>query len=126
MENDIRILILDDEKDIAYFTKEYLLRRDYIVESALNYKRASRLIDTFKPNIAIIDICLGSKPDGIDFLIEVKNKLPHCKCIMMTCDDQKETIKKAQELNADDYLIKPISIQQLEQSIKKAIKKRRG
>ena len=65
-----KILIIDDEKDICYLISEILQDEKFITESAFNSSEALKTIETFKPDLIILDVWLGSKSefDGIELL----------------------------------------------------------
>ena len=123
----LKILILDDEKDIANFTKEYFEQRGFEVFSTLKGKAAISIAKKQKPDIALLDIHLSSKEamSGIDVLKAIREVNPDCYCIMVTRDDQETMEEEARNLGAFDYLTKLSTAKNLDKIMLKAVKKLR-
>src|SRR5690625_4184044 len=79
------------------------------------------MIDTLQPQIDIVDIRMPFK-DGIQMLKETKEKYSY-EAVIISGFDEFDYAKQAIRLNVSDYLLKPIDIQQLEETIKKLVKK---
>ena len=69
-----KILIIDDEKDICYLISEILQDEKFITQSALNSKEAINKLESFRPDLIILDIWLGpsSEMDGLELLKKFK------------------------------------------------------
>jgi len=120
----LKILILDDDKDICSFSKEYFERRGFDVQTTLTGKSAINLTKKTKPDIALLDIHLAQAGmTGIDVLKSIREIHPDCYCIMVTRDDQKSIEAEAKELGASDYLTKINTAKNLDKVISKAVKK---
>ena len=65
-----KVLIIDDEKDICYLISEILQDEKFITESVLNSNEALEKLETFGPDLIILDVWLGSNSelDGIELL----------------------------------------------------------
>ena len=117
MSENLKMLIVDDEEDICTFSKEYFKKRNFDVYTALDGETAKTIVEQEKPSVAVLDIHLLGELSGIDILKQIKENLPECKCIMVTRDDSKEIVVKTKSIGVDAYLEKPITIQQLENTI---------
>ncbi len=119
----LKIFLLDDEKDICHFFKVILVRRGFEVHTALTGQAAVNVIKNFKPDIAVLDIHLAEgKMDGIDVLKAIRKKRPNCRCLMVTVADNENLMKEAKELGAIDYLVKPLTLVNVEGKINKIVK----
>ncbi len=116
----IKLLIIDDEKDICEFEKNYFDKRNLETHTAQDTKQAVILAKKVLPDIAIIDIHMRAE-SGIDILKKLLQVYSGCKCIMVTWD--KEKAKEAKKLGAVDFVIKPVELSDLERSVNKIIKK---
>lgn len=108
-----RILIIEDELVIAENTKMQLnqLYPDCEVEVAGSSSEAEQFLKNFKPTLALLDIRLGEKDNGIVFSETlVKNGIPF---IFLTAHGDHKTISNAIQTNPMGYMIKPISRQDL-------------
>ncbi|GAB62492.1 MAG: sigma-54-dependent Fis family transcriptional regulator [Candidatus Jettenia sp.] len=102
-----RILIIDDEENIRFTLKSFLLDWGYEVVIAKDYHEALAMIDASDFDLIFADIFLEGKT-GIDFLREVKNRNMNSPVIMITGVPNIETASDALRLGAFDYISKPI------------------
>ena len=93
------------------------------MKTALTGQAAINLIKRTTPNIAILDIYLykGNK-NGIDVLKHIKKNKPGCHCVMISGHKEKYE-KDSFQFGAEDFLVKPLTIQKLEKSINKMVYK---
>lgn len=116
-EKKIKLLIVDDEKDICKFEKEYLEKHNYKVSTAETGQKAIAISKREKPDIALIDIYMSKGIDGIEILQKILEVNPECKCIMSSWDKAKAI--EAKTKGAIDILIKPAEIKDLEKIVNK-------
>lgn len=117
----IKILIVDDEKDICDYEKSYFERRNFKVITAQSGRQALLLAKKNKPDIALIDIHMSKGIGGIEILQGLLKAYPQCRCVMATWD--KEKALEAKELGAVGILLKPTKVTELEQIVNKIAKK---
>lgn len=120
----LKLLIIDDEKDICEYEKLYFEREGFDVMTAQTGEAGIKLVETRKPDLAIIDIHLKKGMDGLSALQKIHSFTPECGCIMVTWDEEKA--KEAKKLGAIDYVIKPNEMKDLEKAVKKAFKGKAG
>lgn len=118
-----KILIIDDEKDLCHFLKFNLESTgDYIVYTATNGEQGIRLADRKKPDLILVDIMMPNT-DGFEVLRSIKEK-PQTTTIpvlMLTALEQDMPKIMANELYANDYLTKPIHMNELIAKIQNAL-----
>lgn len=106
-----KILIVDDEKDIALVLKEFFISKGYEALTAFNGREAMGLLD--QPGIGLILLDMRM-PDmnGIEVLKEAKKINKDAKVIVLTgfLDEHKE---EAERLGCDAFLTKPFSVKTL-------------
>ena len=120
----LTIFILDDEKDICQFVKEFFAKRGFEVYTASSSKAAFSTIKKIKPDIALLDIRLAEKEaSGLDVLKSIKEKHPGCCSVMVTYMDDEKVVARAMEMGASDYLKKPLMPPEIEKTINKIVKK---
>ena len=109
----MRILIVDDEP-INVLLLESLLKNKYETTSAENGLEAYNKIVESPPDIVLLDILMPYM-DGFETLEKIKtNKnLANTIVIMVTAKVEKDDVKKAMVLGADDYIKKPIDATEL-------------
>ena len=109
----MKILIVDDEP-INVLLLESLLKSKYDTSSAENGLEAYNKIVDSPPDIVLLDILMPYM-DGFETLEKIKtNKnLANIIVIMITAKVEKDDVKKAMQLGADDYIKKPIDATEL-------------
>lgn len=111
MAEGIRILIVDDERQIRRMLNTSLTAHKYIVQESANGTQALSDIVDFRPDIILLDLGLPDM-DGLDVLKRMRewSKTP---VIILSVRDQEQQKVAALDAGADDYLTKPFSIQEL-------------
>ncbi|WP_370086514.1 LytR/AlgR family response regulator transcription factor [Ekhidna sp.] len=105
----LNILIVDDELLIAEMIKEMLEELDYsIVGIAKNYNQAISYLDKGKIDLAILDINLNDKKDGVDLAMEIQNnyQIPY---VYLTSYSDPITIRRVSKTSPSAYLLKPFT-----------------
>ena len=119
MTQNLKILIADDEAPARNRLRELLgdIADVEIVAEAKNGKEAIDLAENFKPDVMLLDIRMPVM-DGIE-AAQHAQKLAHKPHIIFTTAFDAYAIK-AFDLNAVDYLLKPIRLERLQTAINKA------
>ena len=118
-----RILLVDDDKNTANGLRKILLQDGYDTSCTYTGKEASNLIETEHFDIVITDMKL---PDisGFSIIEKVKKKNIDIAVVMITAFSSIQTAIDAMKKGADDYLTKPVNIEELELILKKIWEKR--
>lgn len=105
----IKVLIVDDEKDILEFVGYNLENEGYIVEKALNGSDALKLNKLFKPDVIILDVMMPEL-DGIETCYQIKQDISvnDPKIIFLTARSEDYSEISGLEAGADDYIAKPV------------------
>ena len=115
------ILIVDDEPEIRGLMQEILEEEGYLTFAAKNAKEAQMFVDENPPDLVYLDIWMHDK-DGVALLKEWSeaDKL-NFPVIMISGHATIETAVEATRLGAFDFIEKPLSIEKLVESAKKAL-----
>ena len=116
------ILIVDDEPIVRESIRDWLEDAGYEVSTAETGEEALEMLKENDFGVLIVDIRLPGIT-GIAVLREVKSFKPEIKSIIITAYPSSELITEAKELGAVDYLIKPISPDDLEKLIQQTLLK---
>lgn len=117
----LRILIVEDEFIIASNLKNILEDLNYIpLAPAGTYKEAIQKLETSEVDLAILDINLNGKNEGIEIAKFINEKI-HIPFIYLTSNADKETINLAKQTNPKSYLIKPFTEDDIYSAIEIAI-----
>lgn len=115
----IRVLLVDDEKDFIESLSERLQIRGFSVQTALSGDAALDLIRQEDLDVVVLDVLMPGK-DGIETLREIKNIRPLLQVIMLTGHATVETAIEGMKLGAHDFLMKPTDTEDLVEKISKA------
>lgn len=108
----MKILIIEDEIDIATSIKNYLSSNDFICESANSLKVAIEKIDLYSYDCILLDLML-TDGDGFKILELLKKQNKTEGVIIISAKDTLETKIEGLTLGADDYLTKPFHLSEL-------------
>lgn len=109
----IKILVVDDEKELCGYLKDFFTSRGYEVLTALNGRDAVSIVKKENPELVLLDITMPVM-DGLETLRQIKNISPQAKVIMVTINDDNDTKQKAKDLGADEFVGKPFTTDYLE------------
>jgi len=102
-----KILLLEDEKILAEFYKKHLEAKNHKVVLVHTIEDAISTINSFIPDIAIIDHGIdGEEKNGLDFIPTLKNKYPNVIVIMLSNYSHRELREEAASIGVDDFLVK--------------------
>jgi len=116
------ILVIDDNADIRFLICSILKENNYDVRSAANYDQAVREINKKLPDLAIVDIKLGScEKDGIDLLKLLMGFNSNTPVIMISGHANMQIAVEAIRIGAYEFLEKPFSSEKLQNYVKRAL-----
>jgi len=120
----MKILIIEDEKDMMHNMKATLEKENFLVESAFNYSEAMSKIGVYDYDCILLDITL---PDGngLEILKELKVKGYSDSVIIVSAKDSIDDKVKGLDLGADDYLPKPFHMAELNARVKAVLRRRK-
>ncbi len=105
------ILIVEDEKDIARFIELELQAEGYRTEVVFDGITGLSRFREVNPNLVIMDLMLPVM-DGVEVARRIR-KTSNIPIIMLTAKDRVEDKVEGLDAGADDYLVKPFSIEEL-------------
>ena len=108
----MKILIIEDEKEIAQSIKNYFTSNGIQCETAVNYDIALGKIESYDYDCVLLDLMLPDG-DGFDILRELKRKNKTEGVIVISAKENLETRLEGFNLGADDYLTKPFHLSEL-------------
>lgn len=119
----IRVLIIDDELNLAAALQKHLAMEGMEVSIASSGAHALSILKKENFDVAVLDIKLPDV-DGIALLVQIKRAEPTLEVVMLTGFASVETAINSMKLGAYDYLTKPCKISELASVISKAHEKR--
>ena len=115
-----KILVVDDDVNICELLTVYLEREGFEVKSAGNGEDALMLFTIFEPDLVLLDIMLPKK-DGWQICREIK-EMRSTPIIMITAKGSVVDKVLGFELGADDFLVKPFSMQEIAARVKAVLR----
>ncbi len=112
------ILIVDDDIAGCRTLQLHLQTQGHRVDIAHSVDDGLRVAQRSRPDLIILDIRMPGK-SGLEGLPEFKSTQPSCKIIMITAFHDMESTIEAMQQGADEYIHKPIDIDELEAAIEK-------
>ena len=113
------ILLVDDEADIRDVLEIALSDSGYNVRTAENGNEALRLFRELNPPVVLTDIKMPGM-DGIELLRKIKFENPETEVIMITGHGDMDLAIESLKNEATDFITKPINVDALEISLKRA------
>lgn len=108
----MKILVVEDEKDLNKIITKYLKKSNYSVDSAYDGEEALDYINVGEYDVIILDIMMP-KMNGYDFIKRIRRDKNNVAVLMLTAKDSLEDKVKGLDLGADDYLVKPFEFDEL-------------
>ena len=119
-----RILVVEDDFLIAMQTEAALAAAGFhVIGTAATAEHALELAEKERPALAVMDIRLASKRDGIDAARELYHEL-NIRCIFATAHDDEQTRKRAAPYAPLGWLAKPYTTASLVALVTDAVGKR--
>ncbi len=119
------ILVVDDAKDNLMVLRELLEFHGYGVRTATSVPDALRKITQSAPDLALIDLWLGSDPrGGIEILKAMRDQCPMSPAIMISAHVNVERAVRAMELGAFTFLEKPMNVRQIREVVHRGLEYR--
>lgn len=119
----MKILVIEDEKELSNAIVDSLIRENYVVEVASDYFVASKKIGVYEYDCILLDIMLPGG-SGLQLLKEIKKFEKSSNVIIISAKDSIDDKVRGLELGADDYLVKPFHIAELNARIKALLRRK--
>jgi len=117
-----KILLVDDEEPIRIILRLSLEDLGYEIATAANGREALDLIPEFAPDVVLSDIKMPGM-DGIELLKAIKTSYPDIEVIMISGHGDMELAIKSLQLEATDFLTKPVRDVILQRALSRTFEK---
>ena len=121
----MRILVVEDEKDLNNIITKHLKKNNFSVDSVFNGEEALEYLDYGTYDLIILDIMLP-KVNGYEVIKKLRENKNEIAVLMLTARDSIEDKIKGLDLGADDYLIKPFDFGELLARIRALVRRKYG
>ncbi|MBZ4192429.1 response regulator transcription factor [Niabella beijingensis] len=119
----MKILIIEDEEELAKSIAEYLSEENYLCEFAATFTEAINKVGVYNYDCILLDITL---PDGngLKILEELKKENKQDGVIIISARNALDDKIKGLQIGADDYLTKPFHLSELTARVYSVIRRR--
>lgn len=122
----VKVLIVEDNRDICENISAYLEKHSYIVDFAFDGISAMHLALTNPFDVIVLDLMLPGM-DGLSFCKKLRSDAEMATpVLMLTARDTLDDKLRGFDAGADDYLVKPFALQELHARLQALYKRRHG
>ena len=109
-----KILVIEDDLDIAHLLKHYLIRENYSVSTAASGNTGLNLVTKEKPDLVILDLMLPEM-DGLEVCRQLRRNpaTAQIPILILTAKGEETDKVVGLEMGGDDYVTKPFSSKEL-------------
>ena len=118
----VRVLAVDDDPQALRYVRDILTRAGYAPIVTGDPAEVIRLMAEQKPHVVLLDLVLPGS-DGIQLMHDIR-RTADVPVIFVSAYGQDETVARALDMGAADYLVKPFSQTELAARIRAALRKR--
>lgn len=119
----VKILVIEDEKELAKSIADYLKEENYLCEFAASFNVAIEKVQSYDYDCILLDLMLPGG-DGLKILEELKSLHKQEGVIIISAKNSIEDKVKGLQLGADDYLPKPFHLSELSARIYSVIRRK--
>jgi DNA-binding response OmpR family regulator len=119
----MKILLIEDEKELCRSIETYLKQENYLCETAMTFDQAIEKVNMYLYDCVVVDITL---PDGtgLDIIQDLKKNKKETGIIIISAKNSLDDKIIGLDIGADDYLTKPFHLSELNARIKSIIRRR--
>lgn len=119
------ILVVDDDPNSREIVQTFLESRGYVVETAANGQAALASVQQRAPDLILLDVMMPGM-DGWEVARTLKDHADYAdiRVVMMTARSDFSDKQKGLQAGADDYLVKPIQLEDLGTTVKRNLEVR--
>lgn len=121
----MRLLLAEDERDLNHILTKRLTKDGYSVDSCFNGEEALEFLDVVEYDMIILDIMMP-KVDGLEVLKRIRSAGKETPVIFLTARDAVEDRVFGLDSGANDYLVKPFSLEELQARLRALLRTKRG
>ncbi len=119
----LRVLVADDDDGVTSVISRTLIREGYDVRTASDGERAVHAVRDWAPDAVVLDVLMPGR-DGLAVCRQVRTERPDIGILMLTAKDGAGDQIVGLDAGADDYLVKPFSLQVLAAHLRAVLRRR--
>lgn len=116
----MNMLVIDDQKSIAFAVRDYFSCHGYEVDCATDQNAAAAFLVEKRYTVVIVDLCLSptDNHEGLDLITLARQTSPGTRTILLTAYGSDEVEQDAYSRGVDMFLQKPQSLPELHRAIR--------
>jgi DNA-binding response OmpR family regulator len=111
--SEIKILLLEDDRNLSFIIKDDLESLGYNVIHVVNGNNLKEIIDSEKINLLLMDVELEEGHDGFELALQLRNNNYFLPIIFTTARTSGKDIEKGLKMANTDYVKKPFSVKEI-------------
>jgi DNA-binding response OmpR family regulator len=115
-----RVLVVDDEPQVAAMIRDALVDGGYVVKIAVSGGEALKLLPVFQPDVLLLDVMMPEM-SGVEVLEAVRLAHPRLPVVMVTANRDEQAARQMLTRGAFDYVPKPFDFDVLERVVGAAL-----
>ena len=119
----MKILIIEDEKELVGTIKSFLGSEGFLCETACSFFEAEDSLSAYNYDIIILDLTLPGG-DGLDLIKLIKDRNRQAGLLIVSAKNSLDDKIKGLDMGADDYITKPFHLAELNSRIKSLARRR--
>jgi DNA-binding response OmpR family regulator len=119
----MKILIIEDEKELVGVIKKFLEPEGFLCESACSYFEAEDSLSSYNYDIIILDLTLPGG-NGLDLIKLIKKTNRKAGLLIVSAKNSLDDKIRGLDMGADDYITKPFHLAELNSRIKSLARRR--
>lgn len=116
VDQDMKVLIIEDERQLSDSIRDYLTSQKYLCEQAFDYADAKMRVGVYDYDCVLLDLMLPGG-SGLDILREIRHRNNPAGVIIISAKGSLDDKLKGLQIGADDYLAKPFALPELSMRI---------
>ncbi len=119
----MKILIIEDEKELLGAMKSFLESESYLCETANNYFAAEDSISVYNYDVIILDLTLPGG-EGLNLIKLIKERNKQAGLLIVSARNSLDDKIKGLDMGADDYITKPFHLAELNSRVRSLLRRR--
>lgn len=116
------VLAVDDEAGVLRLLKLELTSQGFRVLTASNADEAEKIVSEHRPDIALLDVMMPGT-DGLELMRRIREHRSELPILLVTAKDSDLDKVRGLELGADDYIVKPFSLDELAARVRAVLRR---
>jgi DNA-binding response OmpR family regulator len=126
MAEQVQTLLVDDEQSIRFVLEQALRSEGHAVATAANGEEALEHLRNTRFDLAIVDLKLGGRVDGMRVVEAIRWRWPGTAVIILTAHATLDSALAAIREGVDGYLVKPVDLDEMRRSAAEALERRKS